>query len=400
MSRRPLGLGEHGEIETTPQIRDESGRWKRAPSARRAERVRARCYYRGYDGIIGEISRVARTKRLAIKAVEEALAERDNDGVEVTASTKLVTAGRIWIEQIERSDSGLSPRTVSDYRSTFSRYIDIAGSSIRGLTLAQANDPQRLRTFLQKVADRHGTGAAKMSKSVLSSVLNYAVNNGALTTNASRQVRPVRSQATRPNPRGRDTTRAFTREERDAVIAYADKLARDEKVNPRSRRKREATADLVAFLAGTGVRINEARSLRWEHVDLADGVVYVHGTKSQSAKRRLNLPAWLTERLIVRADRTGTEGLVFSAPHHLAEPERRWDQGNSANAVAKVLIDSGFPWATPHTFRRTVATLLHEAGVPIARIADQLGHADPAMTASVYLGRDFMGDKASVADHL
>jgi integrase len=57
-------------------------------------------------------------------------------------------------------------------------------------------------------------------------------------------------------------------------------------------------------------------------------------------------------------------------------------------------------WATPHTFRRTVATLLHEAGVPISRIADQLGHADSAMTASVSLGRDFLGDKTTVAEHL
>jgi integrase len=34
------------------------------------------------------------------------------------------------------------------------------------------------------------------------------------------------------------------------------------------------------------------------------------------------------------------------------------------------------------------------------QIADQLGHSDPAMTASVYLGRDLMGDKRSVAEHL
>jgi integrase len=38
--------------------------------------------------------------------------------------------------------------------------------------------------------------------------------------------------------------------------------------------------------------------------------------------------------------------------------------------------------------------------VPIVRIADQLGHADPAMTARVYLGRDFEGDKSDLAVHL
>jgi len=38
--------------------------------------------------------------------------------------------------------------------------------------------------------------------------------------------------------------------------------------------------------------------------------------------------------------------------------------------------------------------------VPVARIADQLGHADVSMTALVYLGRDLKGDKSDLADVL
>lgn len=153
-------------------------------------------------------------------------------------------------------------------------------------------------------------------------------------------------------------------------------------------------------MAGTGVRINEARGLRWEDVDLPAGTAHVRGTKSRTSDRKLTLPSWSTERLTARAERLGTDGLVFGSPHHLSEPERVWDQSNSAKALAAIFEGSGFPWAIPHTFRRTVATLLDQAGVPIAQIADQLGHADPAMTASVYLGRDLMGDKRSVAEHL
>src|SRR3954468_16500785 len=51
----------------------------------------------------------------------------------------------------------------------------------------------------------------------------------------------------------------------------------------------------------------------------------------------------------------------------------------------------------PHTSRRALATMLHDVGVPIAHNADHLGHADTAMTASVYPGRDFMGGRSSVA---
>lgn len=400
MGRRALALGEHGDIETTPQMRDTAGKWKRAPTARSAQRWRARCTVRGYDGMIGELSRVAKTKRLATEALEKALTERHNVGAEMTSSTHLTEAAQLWLTQIKRTDSRLSARTIEAYERGLYRYVDITGSSIRGLTLVQLNDPQRLKKFLQIVADKHGTASAKMAKSIVSGVLRMAVENGVLPHNALREIRPVVAQVVKPDTRERDTTRALTREERDSLIANADKMALSETISPSTRRKRQTVADLLALMAGTGVRINEARSLRWEDLDLENGTVHINGTKSKAAKRRLTLPAWLTTRLKNRADTFGTDGLVFASPHHVTQPERRWDASNSAKAVARVFTASGFAWATPHTLRRTVATLLDAAGVPIARIADQLGHADPAMTASIYLGRDLMGEKTSIAAHL
>jgi integrase len=77
-----------------------------------------------------------------------------------------------------------------------------------------------------------------------------------------------------------------------------------------------------------------------------------------------------------------------------------WDQSNSAQAIREALDAAGRPWAVPHTFRRTVATLLDQANLPIARIADQLAHADVSMTARVYLGRDLKGGKREPADAL
>jgi len=204
----------------------------------------------------------------------------------------------------------------------------------------------------------------------------------------------------RPKTRERDTTRAFTRDEREAVMAYADKLARDEAVNPRTRRKRETVADLVAFMAGTGVRINEARNLRWDDMDLEASSVHIRGTKTRASDRSADLAGMAGRPDEEQGGSIWRRRVVFSSPHHLNEPERVWDQSNSAKALASIIKGSGFRWATPHSFRRTVATLLDQAGVPIATIADQLGHTDPAMTASKYLGRDLIGDKPSVAEQL
>jgi hypothetical protein len=91
-----------------------------------------------------------------------------------------------------------------------------------------------------------------------------------------------------------------------------------------------------------------------------------------------------------------TQASVFAAPAQ-QEPERVWDQSNSARAVRAALDACGLTCAVPHTSRRTVATLLDQAKLPIARIADQLGHSDVSMTARLYLGRDLKGDKRDLA---
>src|SRR4051812_33439690 len=97
MGRRALELGEHSEIDATPQRRDESGRWKTLSNNRRrnAERWRARVSYRGYDGVRGDVSRFGGAKAEAVAAVRVALAERLMGAAgEMTGSTLLVDAGR------------------------------------------------------------------------------------------------------------------------------------------------------------------------------------------------------------------------------------------------------------------------------------------------------------------
>jgi integrase len=47
----------------------------------------------------------------------------------------------------------------------------------------------------------------------------------------------------------------------------------------------------------------------------------------------------------------------------------------------------GYEWVTFHTLRKTVGTLLDEAGLTARQIADVLGHAHPSMTLNNYMGR-------------
>ena len=58
---------------------------------------------------------------------------------------------------------------------------------------------------------------------------------------------------------------------------------------------------------------------------------------------------------------------------------------------------AGFDWVTSHSFRKTTATLLDQAGLSARVIADQLGHARPSMTQDFYMGRKVVDARAVAA---
>jgi integrase len=401
MSRTALAPGSHSPIVALPYKMIE-GKLVSVDKPQQAKLWRARCRYRSVDGTYRDLSRQATRKPDAVAAVQGAISELQGAqlGGTLTPGSPFVQAGAVWLDQLERDAKAEATKT--QYKGKWTRYIDAGGSILRPLTLTQANDVQRLTLFLQDVADRGGDETARQTKNVLSLILGLAVKRGVLPLNAARSVGTVRARKVRETQR--DTERAFTAEEEAAVLAAAEARAAFAGANliPKSARMWEAVADLLHFLAGTGVRIGEARMLQWSDVDLEAGRVLIRGTKTASSQRRLDLPQWLADRLTKRAERHGTDGYVFRA-----EGERL-EQSNLANAVASIMKGdpdaddvmhrgAGCTWATPHAFRRTVATKLDRAGVAVAQVADQLGHADPAMTMSKYLGRDRMGSKEAIA---
>lgn len=401
MARPRTAVGSEGKITLSAQVLSEDGRrWIAASDGTKPQRWRARAKHRDRDGKLRDVERYAPTKGKAEVLLKSALADRRSPrrGDNLHADMPLGKAGEVWLAQVDRKDSGLSERTRRHYRDMFQRYVP--GSPLASLTLRQVT-VSAVRTFLQDVADTKGAGAAKSVRSILSGILGMAVQDDVLDSNVARQVRSPMPQGELERAPGahrakvlgqasaeyaeRDTRRAFTRTERDALVSFAqsDDWARDRDV-----------ADLVAFLAGLGPRITEALSLRWEDVDLDGGTAHLRGTKTKTSDRVLAMPPWLVDVLQVRAARLdpATYVYVFGAP-------RAKGKMRDARAVARhlrtVLDRAGMPWATPHTFRRTVASLIADGGLSVALAADVLGHADASFTARVYLGRG--GDTARAA---
>jgi integrase len=56
---------------------------------------------------------------------------------------------------------------------------------------------------------------------------------------------------------------------------------------------------------------------------------------------------------------------------------------------------TAFEWVVPHTYRKTVATMLDDGGLSARVVADQLGHARISMTQDVYMGRQAVHPSAA-----
>jgi integrase len=390
-----MKLGEWGHIATTAQVLGVDGKFQTAPDgARKADRYRARAKVRDMDGKVRDVERYASTKASARRVLEEALRERVTPAAADAAikpSTLVKDAAEVWRTGALAGDR-LSTNTRKVYGSTLDRHI--IGGGIANLTVREVK-VSSVERALTEVARTSGAGAAKMVRSVLRGVLDLAVKHEAIPLNPVRSAGPVHAPR---KDSTKDTGRAFTREERDAALAFADAdrtaLTRD-------------LPDLLAFMAGTGARLGEACGVRWADLDLSTGtarlgspvvripgqglVVQAHG-KSDAATRTVRLPAWLVARLMAR--QVAAEGnawdVVFPSPSG-----RLRDPSNTSHDVRDLLTAAGFAWASAHTFRKTVATMLDAAGTSARETANQLGHARPSMTMDVYMDRRTITEQAA-----
>jgi integrase len=108
--------------------------------------------------------------------------------------------------------------------------------------------------------------------------------------------------------------------------------------------------------------------------------------KTEAARRTIQLPDWCVTMLVDRRAKLGEfdpEQPIFA--------NSRGGYLNASNLNNRhwqpFRQRAGYAWVTFHTLRKTVATLLDEAGLIARQIADILGHAHPSMTQNTYLGR-------------
>ncbi len=349
----------------------------------RHDHWRARTRYRFPPGKLKQIERFGTSPAKAEASLKLALVSiQESEAVDIKRETNLRDLSDRFLK------TGRAPRTVDTYAQSIRKIIV---PRIGDLSVSEAT-PERLQRFLDAVTEEHGPGSAKTARAVLSGMLGLATRSDALRHNPVRELAPLerKPEGAKPIPL-------------DELAGLLAKVRADERL------KQLDLVDLVEFVAGTGARISEACALSWEDVDLeagtatiranalratGKGVIRQEHTKTDAGARPIRLPGAVLGILGDRRVRGGPNlhGLVFpTALGNLRDPRntaRDWAQ-------ARTRLELGD--YTFHSFRKTVATALDQAGLSPRDIAEYLGHADPSLTMGTYMSKTVGGPKAANA---
>ena len=346
---------------------------------------RARARYRFGSGKLRQVERFGVSEANARNLLQAALTTLvESTGTDTKTTTKLSALA----DRFLASKADLAPRSVEAYTHTVERVIK---PRIGDLSVGEATT-DTLQRFLDGVRLDKGAGTAKAARAVLSGMMGLAARSNAIQVNPVREVDRITKKATgaRPIPL-------------DELAPILEAVRGDEKLLQLDM------VDLIEFVAGTGTRISEAVAVAWDDVNLAAGTVTIRAnvvratgrgvirqdhSKTDAGTRTITLPGALVGILGDRRVRSGPNphGLVFpTVLGNIRDPRntaRDW-----ADARKRLSIDD----YTFHSFRKTVATALDQAGLSARDIAEYLGHADPSLTMGVYMSKMVGGSRASSA---
>ncbi|MFJ8582635.1 tyrosine-type recombinase/integrase [Micromonospora sp. NPDC093277] len=349
-------------------------------------RFRARARFRDYDGKTRDIEATDTTGPAAERALKVKLRDRatPNDD-EITRETRISRLAELWVEEIT-AEERITPQTIHRYQTSLRATILPALGNLR---IREAS-VGRLDRFLRDIAtDRPST--AKGAKVVLGQMFALAVRHGAIPTN------PVRDTGRLRKPRR--TVVALTDEHLQAVRTAIREWQQPVPGKPGPRHTGDL-ADIVDLMLATGARIGEILALRWEDLDLAaerptlticGTLVFVKGqgffrqpwTKSDAGYRMVVLPRFAVGMLLAR------KLVAADNPHDAIFASRRgtWLSPNNVRRQwRQARTDTDLDWVTPHTFRKTVATLIKQE-TDTKSAAAQLGHSSEEVTDTYYIAK-------------
>jgi integrase len=326
-----------------------------------------------------------------VRAKLQALHEELNAGVRSSSTYTVREAVDDWLRE---GLDGTSERTRTLYEGLLEPVLE--GIGARLLRDLGARD---IRSTLSQLATRYSTRSLQITRNSLERAIRHAEADDLVGRNVAALVK---------TPQGRNgrSSKSFTLEQAKALLAASE------------------GARLHAYVVLSllvGIRTEEARALRWDHVvswvDDSAGwqpvtaagfdparasedqyAIYVwrserHGgdTKTEKSRRTLALPQRCVEALRQHMERQGKERLRAGElwqEHGLVFASRIGTPLTANNVIRAFRIITkkaghGEDWV-PREMRHTFVSVLSANGVPVESIALLAGHERSATTESVY----------------
>jgi len=368
-SRR--GWGEDGIFfEHTGLCRDEArhrtcpGRWRGVISL-------------GFDPDGKRVRRkVSGKTRTVVQERLKALHSDLDSGVKASPNYTLRRAAQDWLAD---GLEGRSAKTVKKYENVLAPILTAIGS--RRLRELTADD---VRQALAAMAARYSSAAVAMGHNALTRAIRHAEGRDLVGRNVAALADTPKGQVGRPS-------KSLTLDQASALLAAAEGTRMHA---------------YIALCLATGIRTEEARALRWEHINFGnpDAIppvppsaavwrsVRAHGdTKTEKSRRTLALPHMAIDALRQHRDRQDHErcasgerwddqDLVFATRTGAA-----LDAANVRREFRAVCLAAGIgPGWTPRELRHSFVSLMSSTGVPVEEIARLAGHTSTRTTEIVY----------------
>lgn len=274
--------------------------------------------------------------------------------IEQTLCHYEVTGTRVKLEENDNNDliamfiaakrvEGCSERTLKYYQTTLNALVSSLGKNVRHIITKD------LRTYLTDYQNKNQSSRVTIDniRRILSSFFSWLEDEEYIIKSPVRRIHKVKTVS-----RIKET--------------YSDEDL--EKMRDRCEELRDLA--IIDMLASTGMRVGEMVLLNRADINFSERecVVFGKGGKERivyfDAKAKLHLQEYLDSR-------TDNNPALFVT---LRAPYKRLQIGGIEHRLREMGRQLNIPKVYPHKFRRTLATMAIDKGMPIEQLQRLLGH--------------------------
>lgn len=257
--------------------------------------------------------------------------EKD-DSKEVIA--KFITAKRL---------EGCSEKTLKYYQATIEKMVHTLDKSVRHICT------EDLRTYLTEYQNQNGSSRVTIDniRRILSSFFSWLEDEDYIIKSPVRRIHKVKTSS-------------------NIKATYSDEDI--ERMRDNCEEKRDLA--MIDLLASTGMRVGEMVLLNRDDIDFSERecVVFGKGDKERVVYFDARAKLHMLDYLESRTDSNPALFVTLRAPHE------RLNIGGVEHRLRELGNRLDIPKVHPHKFRRTLATMAIDKGMPIEQLQKLLGH--------------------------